>query len=229
MLAHRLAAVKAGDLRVLLGRGENAPELRVWLVGLFGDEEGGAAPDASSASGEHGRQAPSVGDAAGSNDWQGRDRADCLRDERQGPEAAGVAARLRALRNDGVNARLGDALRVLHVPHEGEDHSAAGVQPLDPGCGAAEPRGEDWHALLDDDLHLRVGHAAALAAESGTGGGGDGRGLDPGDVEPGEDALETLAHLGGHELAGVGGGAACLRLRPGSWRAGAGRRRTACR
>ena len=102
-------------------------------------------------------------------------------------------------------ARRRHPLGVLDVSDERKDHGAIRVEPVEPVRRAAEPGSEDGHLLLDDHLHLGVGHAATLAPQGGPCGGRDRGRLHPGDPEVRKHALEAVGHLGRHELARVGG------------------------
>ena len=139
-VAHGLAAVEARDAGVFVAGGEDALLLEVRLVRFLGDEECGAAPDADGAHRERGGEAAAIGDAAGGDHGLGCDRVDHLRNEREGGDAARMATRFRALRDDDIGAGIGDAFGVLHVADERKHLRPVRVQALDiQGAGLPRP------------------------------------------------------------------------------------------
>src|SRR5439155_1393 len=96
-----------------------------------------------------------------------RDRVHHVGDEDHGPDLAGVAARLRALGDDDVDARLDVPERVLDAAAEGRDLDAARVHLIDHVPGRrAERVHEQPDRVRERDLDLRAGAGVRPGEES---------------------------------------------------------------
>ena len=101
--AHRLARIGARDDRVLVGRVDDDLLVEAAGMRLGRGDEARAHPHALRAERQSRGEAASVDDRA-CGDHRDFHRVDDLRDERHARDAAGVAAGLGALRDDGIQS-----------------------------------------------------------------------------------------------------------------------------
>ena len=115
-------------------------------------DEARAHPHALRAERERGGQAAAVDDGAG-GEHRNFHRVDDLRDQRDARDLAGVAAGLRALRDDGVEAAVFAGLRVAHGAADVHHLETGRVEAIDEMARRhAEARDEGRRAFLDDDV-----------------------------------------------------------------------------
>ena len=126
--------------------------------GLLGKQEPGAEPDALRAEDERGREPAAVGDAACCEHGQRRHRVHDRRHERQGGDLApDVPAGLPALSAHDVDARVGEALRLLRRPHGADQERARGVHALDVPGGISPRERDDLHPRVERGLEAILG------------------------------------------------------------------------
>ena len=119
---------------------------------FFTGDEAGAERGAGGAQQQHGGQPAAVGNAACGQHGDVAPGIHHRRQQGQGTGHTRVAARLRPLGNDGVDARLRRALRLGHGLHLGKDQHPAGLRRGDVGGGVGKGVVDGGHPCVEGDL-----------------------------------------------------------------------------
>ena len=160
-----LAGVGAGDRGAVLVGAQQRFLVPRHAVGLGRGDEAGAHPDAVGAQRERGGQAAAVDDPPGRHHGDAlAHRVDDLRDQGEGRDLAGVPARLGALGDDDVAARLHRGDGVAHLAAHAHDEDVAAVAEVDDVARHAEAGDEHRAAPVDDVVDLG-GHVARRGGE----------------------------------------------------------------
>ena len=120
-------------------------------IALLGNEEARAHLHACRTHQKSRRQAAPVGDAARHDDGE-PDLGDDLRHQGHRRQDADVAARLHALDDDRIGARRLDALRELHVRHDGDGLDPCTLELFQEGHRIARTERHESRLLAADDL-----------------------------------------------------------------------------